>query len=711
MVGAGRLATVARTNPGLVAGATTTYGYDNADRVTGLTTVQGAATIGEFAYTYGRSGQVTQATELVDGTTRAVGYTYDGLGRVSGSTVAFGAGGTTTYAYTNDNVGNRTSVSVNGVATQARSYDATDQVVGWTYDGAGNLTGDGARTYTWNPLGRLVGTTGGGTTTTYAYTGDGHLLSEESGTTSTQYVLDTANGLVERLGMVTLPSGGVATSAWYARGLGGELSREQGGGGGLAWYLADRLGSVRAEYSSAGTSSLRVDYDPVGVPESGTSLGAPTDYGFAGESQESATGLVQLRARWYQPMSGQFVSRDPWAGDAGTPQTYNPYAYAHNDPTNGLDPSGLWRIELGTLAGGMTASGLDALPAHPEAQSTPDPLAVSVEIPCPELAPQTPVTAGGAGDAVPSLAGGFPGSRCNDDPWLEYKYVPANESCEAAIRTLAKYYAVYVDRNYYNNWSPTELWRVVEALADWLRAARWSPDHFKRATDNYTSLERRADGGSGYESFSRIELYDGVFSETGGGVVTIVHEFAHRWDEASAAYWGLSHDLVTFTGGWHRLSCLPDEKCNSISMEVHAMSRPLPRRDPSSGGISSRGAAALVVLLLLVGCARVRDPGIPAATRTAPSTIPAYPNGQEVKRTSRGGQVQGFPTDRVTIQTTDSLAQVVAYYRALLVPLGWVAVDGSSLVNDQACPIYTLGFQYVGEHIEIELFGESCLRR
>ena len=58
-------------------------------------------------------------------------------------------------------------------------------------------------------------------------------------------------------------------------------------------------------------------------------LAAPADYGFTGEPQDPTTGMVHLRARWYQPESATFASRDPFAGDPSVPQTLNPYAYAH----------------------------------------------------------------------------------------------------------------------------------------------------------------------------------------------------------------------------------------------------------------------------------------------------------------------------------------------------------------------------------------------
>ena len=59
---------------------------------------------------------------------------------------------------------------------------------------------------------------------------------------------------------------------------------------------------------------------------------------FAGENIDPSTGLVYLRARYYDPQQGRFVSEDP-AGRAGGA---NPYLFAGDDPVNGRDPSGKW---------------------------------------------------------------------------------------------------------------------------------------------------------------------------------------------------------------------------------------------------------------------------------------------------------------------------------------------------------------------------------
>ena len=64
------------------------------------------------------------------------------------------------------------------------------------------------------------------------------------------------------------------------------------------------------------------------------------EFGFLGELE--VDGLVWLRARWYDPATHTFLTRDPQAGElvtagAGT----NPYLYANNDPIQWVDPTGL----------------------------------------------------------------------------------------------------------------------------------------------------------------------------------------------------------------------------------------------------------------------------------------------------------------------------------------------------------------------------------
>ena len=72
------------------------------------------------------------------------------------------------------------------------------------------------------------------------------------------------------------------------------------------------------------------DFDPYGTPiENG---GDP--YGYTGEWWEDELGLLHLRARWYMPEVGIFLSRDPVDGEP-------PYLYVRGNPLRYNDPSGL----------------------------------------------------------------------------------------------------------------------------------------------------------------------------------------------------------------------------------------------------------------------------------------------------------------------------------------------------------------------------------
>jgi RHS repeat-associated protein len=51
----------------------------------------------------------------------------------------------------------------------------------------------------------------------------------------------------------------------------------------------------------------------------------------------AAFGVVRLGARYYDPVIGRFLSRDPII----SPKGKNPYAFASNDPVNRFDPTGL----------------------------------------------------------------------------------------------------------------------------------------------------------------------------------------------------------------------------------------------------------------------------------------------------------------------------------------------------------------------------------
>ncbi|MEJ7764831.1 MAG: RHS repeat-associated core domain-containing protein, partial [Acidimicrobiales bacterium] len=124
------------------------------------------------------------------------------------------------------------------------------------------------------------------------------------------------------------------------------------------WYRADQLGSTRLLTDQAGRTVGTASYDPYGAVVGST--GERSDVGFAGEYTDPTTGLVYLRARWYDPATAQFMSRDPLLEVSG-----QPYAYAANDPVNRTDPTGelplLAAMAVGALVGGATDLGLQML--------------------------------------------------------------------------------------------------------------------------------------------------------------------------------------------------------------------------------------------------------------------------------------------------------------------------------------------------------------
>ena len=109
------------------------------------------------------------------------------------------------------------------------------------------------------------------------------------------------------------------------------------------YYVHDGLGSVRQLVDTAGQIETNYAYDPFGVPLVGGDVSNP--YQFTGEAWDGEVGLLYLRARYYQPQTGGFVTKDPWAGDTWKPGTLNRYAYARNAPVNSTDPSGLQDAE------------------------------------------------------------------------------------------------------------------------------------------------------------------------------------------------------------------------------------------------------------------------------------------------------------------------------------------------------------------------------
>jgi RHS repeat-associated protein len=169
-----------------------------------------------------------------------------------------------------------------------------------------------------------------GSSATYAYNGDGLRMSKIVGASTSQFVWDVA----------ALPLLLKDGSTAYLYGPGG-LPLEQINGSGALWLHHDQLGSTRLVTDSSGTSQATYSFDPYGKLSAST--GTPANpLRFAGEYWDAETGLYYLRARYYDPSAGQFISLDP-----AVASTREPYAYVGNNPLKMGDPWGLFPAQVG----------------------------------------------------------------------------------------------------------------------------------------------------------------------------------------------------------------------------------------------------------------------------------------------------------------------------------------------------------------------------
>ena len=97
---------------------------------------------------------------------------------------------------------------------------------------------------------------------------------------------------------------------------------EQLDASGTAMYLQqDQLGSTRTLTDATGALAATYSYDAYGNTTSHTGT-ASTPLQYQGQYLDPESGLYYLRARYYDPSTGQFLSRDPLASI-----THQPYAY------------------------------------------------------------------------------------------------------------------------------------------------------------------------------------------------------------------------------------------------------------------------------------------------------------------------------------------------------------------------------------------------
>jgi len=291
---------------------TYTYSYDNANRVTGATNAEGA-----YTYTYDKANELTGVS--LNGT-QAESYSYDLNGNRNSSGYTTGTNNELTaspgYTYTYDKAGNMVSAT-----------DTSTQVVtSYTYDYENRLTqvttgGSVVASYTYNALDQRIGINDNGTQTWTVY----------DGTSADAHPYADFNGLgsltVRYLFGPTVVNGVVTT---------GILARTSANGS-TAWYLTDKLGSVRDIVDTSGNELDHIVYDSFGNILSQSNAANGDRFMFAGMQFDATTGQYYDNARWYGSGVGRFLSQDPTGFAAGDT---NLDRYVGNGPSNATDPSG-----------------------------------------------------------------------------------------------------------------------------------------------------------------------------------------------------------------------------------------------------------------------------------------------------------------------------------------------------------------------------------
>ncbi len=148
-------------------------------------------------------------------------------------------------------------------------------------------------------------------------------------------------------------------SETYAYGVGGLISQTDGSGN-QSYLLGNGLGSNEKLTDGSGNIVATYKYDVFGAVRSSSGSGS-AEYRFTGQQDDGTLGYTYLRARYYDPQTGRFLSKDPFPGFLASPATLHYYTYAQNNPVNWTDPSGKCGPLCPVLVvGGLSLLGIDA---------------------------------------------------------------------------------------------------------------------------------------------------------------------------------------------------------------------------------------------------------------------------------------------------------------------------------------------------------------
>ena len=199
--------------------------------------------------------------------------------------------------------------------------------VPYSYDDDGRLLGDGDRAFSYNPAGQLETAVSSRLSWSCAYDALGNRVGVSADGTPTRYLAVPWQGKVRLLAQMD-SSNSVLARYIYADGVAARIAAD----GSALYYHFDYTGNTVALTDADGDVSDAYAYSTYG--ELAASKGS-TDNPFLFNGLHGAvadpTGLVYMRARYFDPDSARFVTEDPAGFSSGD---YNLYRFARNDPVN-----------------------------------------------------------------------------------------------------------------------------------------------------------------------------------------------------------------------------------------------------------------------------------------------------------------------------------------------------------------------------------------
>lgn len=320
---------------------TVNYTYYDNNQLNSVTDWNGNTT----TYTYRADGTLYQIQNPNGCTTN---YDYDNNSRLTNYTTTGPQGLICDYGYVLDAIGNHLSEDITEPyplpvlldLNESYSYDNANRIqsagsASFSHDVNGNMTqriGFTTTNYTWDVLDRLTDIDINNTN--YVYDLFGNRRTATKNGVTTRYVLDI-NGQMSNILMETDENGNVMNYYIYGLGLVSRIDNNNN----TRYYQYDSIGSTIAMTDENGILTHKYSYGPFGQvleqeEEDDNAFRFVGQFGVMDEEN----GLYFMRARYFDPEIGRFISEDPiW--------DVNLYAYAGNNPLINIDPKGLDSME------------------------------------------------------------------------------------------------------------------------------------------------------------------------------------------------------------------------------------------------------------------------------------------------------------------------------------------------------------------------------